>query len=464
MTRVVSGLRRIPIRLRLTLAFTVVMALLLAGSGVFLRARVGDALMDTVDHGLESRAGDIGTLLSQDDSALSDPGSSPLESEGETLAQVLDRRGRIVVATEAVRSTPLLTRPQAAVALRHTLVFDALRPGDEPDRLRVLATPTRSDGRRVIVVVATMLEPTDEALHTLRNQLLIGIPLLLLVAAIVGYGVAAAALRPVELMRRRADTIEGGGRGERLPVGPGDDEIARLGSTLNAMLVRLEQAFVREQRFVADASHELRTPLAILKTELELALRQAKTVDEYHDATVSAAQETDRLVQLAEDLLVIARSGDGGLPVKLERLSAAELLAATAERFARRAQEGGVVIEVEAPDGLRFWGDRLRLEQALGNLVDNALRYARSPIRLSARAPAGHVELAVCDAGPGFPRDFLPTAFDRFSRADTARGRGGSGLGLAITAAIAEAHGGVARAENTTQGGARVVLELPAEA
>jgi signal transduction histidine kinase len=202
------------------------------------------------------------------------------------------------------------------------------------------------------------------------------------------------------------------------------------------MLERLRASFERERRFVADASHELRTPVAVIKTELEGALR-ARRPD---PGLAAAADECDRLAQLAEDLLVVARSGEGELPLRRESVDADWLLERVRDRFADRAARAGRAIRVEASAGLRVDGDALRLQQALGNLVDNALRHGAGEIVL--RAAPG--ELSVSDAGPGFDPGFAEHAFERFARGDGARTRGGSGLGLAIVRAIAEAHGGSA--------------------
>jgi signal transduction histidine kinase len=261
-------------------------------------------------------------------------------------------------------------------------------------------------------------------------------------------------------MRRRAAAFTAGTTAERLPVPPADDEIGRLGRTLNEMLARLEVSFARERAFVADASHELRTPLAILRTELELALRGTRDRDELEAAVRSAAEETDRLSELAESLLVIARADQGRLPMHRSTLHADDLLETLAHRFETRARADGRTVRAEPAPGVELQGDGARLEQALGNMVENALRHGRGPVTLSAHGANGRVELHVRDRGPGFPPEFLPSAFERFSRADESRTGIGTGLGLAITAAIADAHGGVARAANLGDG-ADVWLELP---
>ncbi len=235
----------------------------------------------------------------------------------------------------------------------------------------------------------------------------------------------------------------------------------RLGETLNAMLDRLERAITRERSFVADASHELRTPLALMKAELDLALRKPRTGPELEDALRSASAETDRLVRLAEDLLVLAQADDGRLPLHRDDLSAADLLASVQQAFQARADATGRTIQAEGANGVALTGDRLRLEQALGNLVDNALRHGSGEVGLSALDRNGQVELHVVDQGQGFPPEFLPRAFERFGRADDARTSSGAGLGLALAAAIAEAHHGSAHAANRDGGGADVWLSIP---
>ena len=423
-------------RLRVTLVFTAVMAVVLLGAGLFLYLRLGHELDAGIERNLEARAG---TFNDRDDDAV---------------AQVLDTSGRVVQSTEEAGQTPLLSTEQIREALDDEVTVD--RELDD-DRYRLLGT--ESGGR--VVVVGESVDDRDEAVASLGTLLLIGGPITLLLAALAGYGATAAALRPVERMRARAAQIEAAEPGARLPVPPADDEIGRLGATLNAMLDRIEAAFQRERTFVADASHELRTPLSILRTELELALSRGRTNEELVAALRSASEETDRLVALAEDLLVIARSDQGELPIRAEELRAAELLERVRDR---RAPEATIAA---GADGLVLRGDPLRLEQALDNLLDNATRHSPrgGVVELSAGvARPGVLTIEVDDRGPGFPVDFLPHAFDRFHRAGDARSRddGGTGLGLSIVRAIMRAHGGEAVASNRPGGGAAVRIELPA--
>jgi signal transduction histidine kinase len=301
----------------------------------------------------------------------------------------------------------------------------------------------------------------SESLEDLLQLLLLSGPVALALASFAAYWVAAAALRPVEAMRARAATISAAEPGERLPVPPTHDEVARLGTTLNEMLERLGEALEHERTFVADASHELRTPLAILRTELDLALAEGRTPEELRAALASAAEETDRLTQLAEGLLTIAQTERGELPLRLEQIELREVLDAVRRRFARRAGEAGRAITVEGPP-VELRADRLRIDQAVASVVDNALRHGGGRVSITiAVAASDTVEIRVADHGPGFQPDFLPRAFERFSRPGVSRVDGGSGLGLAIVRTVARAHGGEAQAANVGDGGAEVWLTLP---
>jgi signal transduction histidine kinase len=445
---------RLPLRIRLTLVFTGVMALVLAAGGFAIYTLFEADLDRTLEDGLRARAGDAAALLRVS-------GVTALSESGEPVAQVLGPGGAVLATTRRAGRAPLLGPAQVAAAQGGERLTER-RPIAGSHDLRLLARPERIGGRRVVVVVGESLEQRDDALDSLAALLLLLGPLGLALTGFAGYLVTSAALRPVERMRARAAAITDTEEGGRLPVPAGDDEIARLGRTLNEMLARLEVAFARERTFVADASHELRTPLAILRTELELALRGERSIDELESALRSAAEETDRLSQLAEDLLVIARSDQGKLPIRRARLNADDVLSTVARRYGARAHADGRTLDVEPAADVWLEADEARLAQALGNMVDNALRYGAGSVTLAARAHDGAVELHVHDAGQGFPPRFLASAFERFASADAGGSRAGAGLGLAIIAAIASAHGGSAHAANDPRGGADVWVTLPA--
>jgi heavy metal sensor kinase len=448
---------RIPIRLRLTLVFAMAMAVLLAATGSLIYLRIASDLTNALDQELRSRAQDVSALVLHGGSLSATRGA--LIESGESFAELLRADGTVADATAPIGTQRLLTRVELARARRAPTFADRSSvPGlDEPAHL--LAVPL--DRGRVLVVGSTR-ENRAETLRSLGAAFVLGGPLALLLASLAGYFLAGAALRPIEAMRRRAEEISTSSLDERLPVPRAQDEVARLGETLNEMLARLEDGLARERRFVADASHELRTPLTLLRTELELALRRSRSPEELEQTIRSAAHESDRLARIADDLLLLARSEQGRLPLRLDPTDLSDVVETVASRFGARADAQARSLSVDVDDAPVVVADRVRLEQALGNLVDNALRHGGGRVRLTAGSRNGSVELHVLDDGPGFPPAFLTHAFDRFSRADDARAGSGSGLGLAIVETVARAHRGSAHAANRPEGGADVWIALPA--
>jgi heavy metal sensor kinase len=444
---------RVPLRLRLTAAFGLAMAVLLTAAGFLLYDHLGTSLDRTLAQGLRARTADISALVKQADTGLQQSG---LRTDG--FAQVVDLRGKVVDETPGL-SKSLLTTAQLKRARQGPLLVPRAELGEGV--VRLLVQPVSAQDQRLLVVVGASLEARDDALATLRTELLVGGPIGLLIASAIGYLLAAAALRPVERMRARAAAISASRLSERLPVAPSHDEVSRLGETLNEMLARLETALERERSFVADASHELRTPLAHLQAEVELALETPRDRGELEAALRAVGIETDRLSQLAADLLLLARSDKGKLPLRLDEVALGELLGGVTARFERRAKDAHRVFEVSAPD-IRVRIDRLRMEQALANLVENALRHGAGTIRIKATREDDTLELHVLDDGPGFPPGFAARAFERFSRAEQSRSSRGTGLGLAIVAAIASAHGGTAEVVAAARG-ADVRLRIPGQ-
>src|SRR3989440_7511475 len=432
------------------------MAVVLLLAGWLVYARVSTNLDNALDEQLRSRAQDVSALVRRDGSLKSTHGT--LIERGETFAEVLNMNGWVTDATSLVGRKPLIP-PELARTLRGPAFIDRSSvPGlDEPARM--LALPVQRGQSRLVLVVGATRANRTETLLSLRNAFLIGGPLALILASLAGYGLAGAALRPIEAMRRRAADISASSLDDRLPVPPSGDEVSRLGETLNEMLRRIADGLARERRFVADASHELRTPLALLKTELELALRRARSPEELEATIRGAAEDTERLSRIADDLLLLARAEEGRVPIRREPVDVSDVLETVAERFRPRAELEGRSVSVDPGDPLVVSADRLLLEQALGNLVDNAFHHGAGEIRLSAARRNGSAELHVSDNGSGFPAGFLHRAFEPFSRAQKADAEG-SGLGLAIVQTIADAHDGSARAANADRGGAEVWITL----
>jgi two-component system OmpR family sensor kinase len=441
---------RLPIRLRLALAFAVGMAVVLACLGTFLYVRLGTELLASIDLGLRGRAQIVEAGI-PDGSFTDQP--SGLSDPDEAFAQVLDPSGAILESSPEVADAPLVG-PADLHFRGPTFVNRAVRGLEDPARLLVVPV----DGGRFVVVGAT-LSDRREALDQLLALFAIGGPVALVLMSLAGWALAGAALRPVERMRQEAGAISASEPERRLPVTAADDELRRLAITLNAMLDRLQDSLARERRFVDDASHELRTPLAILKGELDLALSRERSPAELEATLRRASAETDRLTSLADALLVFARSEDGQVPVAREDVSLSEVIEATVAGRRHRTRDARVTVEVDAPEELvRI--DPVRVRQALENVLDNALRYSPpdSTIRIATARDDGFVRISVEDAGPGFSDGVVDRAFEPFTR--TQGGDGGAGLGLAIVGAVAASHGGTATAENLPGGGARVTISL----
>jgi signal transduction histidine kinase len=448
------------------MGFAAALLLVLALVGAFVYLRVSSDLSSALDDSLRSRADDLAALVR-------DAGEMPSELAGgpvarvevkEGFSQILSPRGRVIATTLAPRIGTALHKEQIERAAREPVFVDREVPGVEGD-VRILGRPASSTGQSFILVVGASTDDRHEALAGLAGAFVIGAPLAIGLACGLGYVLAGRSLAPVEAMRRRAQEITLERSGERLPLPRAQDEIHDLGETLNVMLDRLEAGLRRERVFVADASHELRTPLAILGAELELANRPERSPEYLRAAVRSAKEEVARLSRLAEDLLVIARFDQGQLPIAREPVELRALLERVRDRFARQPIGGGREIAADAPAGPSVDLDPVRIEQALGNLVDNALRHGAGNVRIAARREDGFVVLEVSDEGPGFAPGFESEAFERFTRADTGRAGGGAGLGLAIVRAIAVAHGGrVSVASGSGNSTTTLRVTLPIEA
>ncbi|WP_018636505.1 sensor histidine kinase [Parafrankia elaeagni] len=487
-----------PLRIRLAAVFALGTLFVLAGLGVLFYVLLLTSLRSSLDEGLSARAEALRTRLT----GTGPPFARELASAS-PFTQLIGADGRVLAS-----SPPALTDPLADSALLtagragETFGTGLLRTDDEDDdeadeereeesdeeRVRLVAGPVLlASGERAVLVVASPTDITDLAEDRVRDVIVLaGTPMVLL-SALAAWVLSGSALRPVERMRRQAAAMEAADIGGRLEVPRTRDEIAALAATMNGLLDRLQAARARDRAFVADAGHELRTPLTNLKAELELALRPGRSHGDLTEAVSAAAFETERLIRLAEALLALARfDADPVQFASRETVSVRDLLdrAVRAATPAAQARETRLRLHTDGPLLVDVDPDRVR--QAVDNLLGNAIRHAPpatcidvdagltpdppAPMDGSERedeSAAGQerratVRITVRDRGPGFPADFLPRAFERFTRADTARSRaqGGTGLGLAIVAAIATAHGGQASAANHPEGGAVVSVSL----
>jgi signal transduction histidine kinase len=427
-------MKRLPIRIRLTTAFALAMVAVLAGVGLFVYVRMRMDLDESIDLTLSSRSQAAEQLLA-DTGGLA---GFPIEEIDEAFVQLIDSDGAVLDQVGQVHGN-FLTPAELSAGQSGALVIERPVAGIETTA-RMLVRPLQ--GR--LLVVGQALAIRDEPLSDLLTALLIGGPLAVLAASVAGYGLARAGLSPVDAIRATAAEISQTGDGTRLPVPLAEDEIRRLAETLNQMIDRLEGSVARERRFVTDASHELRTPIAIVKTELEAALLADDLDPEVATALRSAVDELDSLAQLAEDLLVIARTSESGLPLQKSEFAVMTVLEDVRARYIDRSERHGRAIRVSGDSELVATIDPLRIRQAISNLVDNSLRYGVGTVTLNASSSPGWVHVDVSDEGIGFPAELRGRAFERFAIGDPGRTQSGTGLGLAIVQSLVEAHDGTA--------------------
>lgn len=450
------GDRPIVTRLVVAVAGTMTVVLLAAGALVFWRVQF--ALNRQLDQDLDAYAHVV-------DRAVAVGSAPPGQTPGQSY-QVYDERGRVASGDATVRLVdPATVTRTAAGGHEQRLDVGRLLPA-AADPYRVVTARVTTARGTVVVAAAISRSKHDEALRELLLQLLIADLATLVAASLVGYGVARAALTPVERYRVAAEqTQRDPGRQPVLPVAEGkDDEISRLGHTFNALLERISAANERERQFLADASHELRSPLAVMRAEIEVALLRPRGEQETRLAFTSLAHQVERLIALSNALLDLEELRATGVAPGLE-VDLDALVTGVVRRHTPQAEAAGRSLEfslgtpresrtgaaLAAVPGHQHW-----LDLALGNLVSNALRHGRGPIRVEVGQTPERTRLSVRDEGPGFPDDFAAKAFDRFSRADSSRTTPGTGLGLALVEAVADAHGGTTGLE-----GACVWIDLP---
>ena len=377
-----------------------------------------------------------------------------LDPEGRPHAFGSPRRGD---------NLPLSAAARAAAARGESTLETVAGPGAEP--LRVFTMPIVRNGRVVdIVQVGTSVRRSEALLDRYLHTLIVLIPLGVGLAALGGAVFARAALRPVDEMTRTARRITAEDLSRRVERPGTGDEMERLALTLNGMLSRLEEAFAQTRRFAADAAHELRTPLAALRGGIEVALRAERSPEEYRRVLASSLEEVERLIRLAEDLLLLSRSTAGPegprAPVDLE-----PLLLDVFDVGARLGQAAGVSVRIDSMVPSTVCGDAAALRRALLNLVENAIKYTPpgGKVELSLTTSGGMAGLTVSDAGIGIDSADAERIFEPFVRLDAARARdtGGAGLGLAIARSIAVAHGGTLSVESRPGAGSRFLLRLP---
>jgi len=406
----------------------------------------------TVDDGAFASARTVAAMVS--DNTV----PRPLPVSGSQLVQVVDGAGAVVSASvSADRLTPLLRSPELARALAGERVSIPGARAGLSGTMRAIATKAGPASAAQSVIVAVPVDDVEQSQRVLRTTLLLAYPPLVIVMALIAWRVIGSTLRPVETLRSGAARISGSDQDERLAVPESADEIRALALTLNDMLDRLAAARGRQRAFVADAAHELRSPLTSMRTQLEVAQRMGEGGELAADLLVDVI----RLSTLVEDLLLLARAGsDASRPSVRKSVDVRALLVTTASRYSAAR------VPVSVTDGPAVFANvnSEELRRALANLVDNAVRFARSRVVLSVRAEGGGVVLTVVDDGPGVPTDERERVFERFARLDDARDRdaGGTGLGLAIVRELLQrSDGSISLQANSSGPGLAAVVHLP---
>lgn len=447
-------LRSRSLRARLTAAAVVVIAAAIALSAVLLTVRLESALVAGVDQAALDRAERVAASITSGRSAESS--LTGVVDDDDEVVHVLDENRTVLASSvELPAGRPLLRAPSGTGPELVTQQGVAL-PGEQDEPYRVLTLPVPApDGQRVLVQVGLPLDDAEESVEELISALAIGAPAMVAVLAALTWLLAGRALRPVEALRRQAAAIPGDALDRRLAVPAGGDELARLATTFNALLGRAEAATRRQREFVADAAHEIRNPVASLRTQLEVAALHDDP--SWRDRLPALSEDAQRLSRLVDDLLRLARI-DARVPLAHDEIDLDDIVL---ETVGRAREHTALHLDTSAVSGARIVGDRDALARVVQNLLDNALRHARTTVTVTLTA-TGRAVLTVTDDGPGIATDQRERVFDRFTRLDDARSRdaGGTGLGLAIVRDVVLQHGGDVGVEDAAPG-ARLIVRLP---
>ena len=440
------------IRVRLTAWYTAVLAVALLVAAVLTYAAVRRQLQQSLDGAMTSTARTLAAGLA--DEAGENHGMLTPRGAAELLAEFRESDRGIVLLRADGSELSAQPTPQAR-ALDRALLRTRRGFSNVPGA-RLLVTP----GPGAVMAIAQSLAPQEATLAQLRRAMLITAPLALLVAAIGGYVLARQSLAPVVRMSAKARAIGAENLSERIEAADPRDELGELAATLNDLLARLDASFAAQRRFMADASHELRSPVAILQGELDVTLsRGDRDAADYRESLEVMRRSVQRLTRIVRDLFLLARTDAGEVPLNRAPIDLGQLVAQTA-----RAHKTLGDVTTECDGDLLVDGDEDLLQRMLGNLIENAIRHGGGEVRVRCTRDGASARLEVHDRGPGVPEALREQIFERFVRADPARGAAagsGAGLGLPIARWIAEAHGGKLRLESSGPEGSVFVAMLP---
>lgn len=468
----VSPLRSI--RVRLTFWYAMTLAVILAVSALFSYHYFSHNLKQQVDRQVREIARTVDQSMT---AAMADPASAFDCRSLETLIHnynwvaflvVRDDSLDIVCRSDNVQDLDLPFGPVARQQTRWLYEHMETVELEEKRRLRLLSAPLISNGDLVgVVQVGQELGPLQETIEELRLIFLVVGPFAIFWLCLGCWLLAERMIAPVIEVTEAAQGITADNLARRLPFGNHEDELSQMVACLNQMLERLEKSFRRIRQFSGDASHELRTPLTILRGETEVALRWAKTTDEFRDMLRSNMEEIDRMERIIESLLTLAKSEVGELTLEMKQLSLSDLVQELYLQSSILCETKRIRLEMDlqVEAEIRIRGDELRLRQMFLNLISNAIKYTpeEGTLKIAMAQDGEYAVVDIIDSGIGMEAEHLTHIFDRFYRVDKARNRmdGGTGLGLAIVKWIAEAHGGGITVTSEVGKGSAFSVRLP---
>jgi heavy metal sensor kinase len=453
------------IRLRLTLWYVLLLAVILAALSAGIYVTLRHSLYDNLGDSIQNRANVLLDIVRYEGSRPTLAGlvSSNDPNQGESFVRVFDAFGELTFDSSAATGGVPIDLRAVESALAGKTVTRNVNAGET---LSVRTLPIDQGGRiSGVLEVGQSQGDVSDTLQTLVLILVIAYPVTLALASVGGIFLASRALSPIDKLTRLARRISAEDLGQRLNIRLADDEVGRLARTFDEMTARLDDAFHRQRQFTADASHELRTPLTVLKGQIDVALQRERDVEAYRQVLRAANEEVDRMIRLVGSLFTLARADAGQIPIAREPVNLGDLVASAVEQVRRSAEQKELTLSVQRGPTTILRADEDLLLQLLLNLLDNAIKYspAAGSVTVGWSADAERVKLWVRDTGVGIPAEHVPRIFDRFYRVDKARSRaeGGAGLGLSICRWIVEAHGGSISVESVPRQGATLTVVLP---
>jgi len=454
------------LRIRFALWAALLLLAALAILGAFVHFHMKQGLNAAIDDSLRLSASQVIATVNVEngqvdfrDSLPETDATADLRQHGLTL-RILDATGQVMQAFGPHYALPVAaTSLSAAQQGQPSLATSS--DAQDGDSVRVYTAPIVENNQLIAIVqVAQTLDSVQETLDRLLSALLLGGPLLVLVAALGSYFLAAHTLAPIDQITRTARRISAEDLSARISLPATNDEVGRLAATFDDMLARLDDSFRRERQFTADASHELRTPLAAMQATLSVMREKRRTPEDYELAMSDLSEETDRLRSLVEDLLQAARGETRHIAVR-EAVDLSTLLRDVTDSLRPLAEAKGLALTCQVADGLTLRGDSDALIRLFVNLLDNAVKYIeQGSIELPAGTDQDKIRVRVADTGIGIASEHLPHVFDRFYRVDRSRSSPGAGLGLAIAQQIAQAHGGKIGVDSTPGVGTAFSVDL----